>query len=86
MFDSILNNPFCFNGFKVYETPLPQQKIRLSSSVNVSDSFRQEFDIWLADEFGYKDPLLKPDQVLISQQFGMMIMDPRQIAILSTVA
>lgn len=63
-------------GIDIQTTPPPQQKIKLSTNVTVSDDFRREYDIWLAATFGYNDPILKENEAVYFKTRNMFIMSP----------
>ena len=66
--------PFTYlSGMRIFVEPPQPAKLSLSEHVQVSDEFRADFDAWLLVEFGRKDPLLKPGQVLQMAGFGMMV-------------
>ncbi len=81
----MINETFNFCGMRLFEEPLPSQKIKLSDSVTVSDNFRREFDSWLMGMFGRREPMLK-DRFLVSREFGMVIAPPGMAALINTGA
>ena len=72
-------------GMRVIEEPPPPPKLKLSEKVQVSDEFRRAFDIWLAAEFGYRDPRILHNRFYVSTQFGTIIAPPGGAAVLSTI-
>ena len=60
-----------FQGKKVVVNDVRIPKIQLSSSVVVSDTFRQKMNGWLLDNFGYEF-ILKDGQVVENKNFLLM--------------
>lgn len=73
-----------FFGLRVFVQP-SFPKMRLSPIVPVTEEFRQEFDLWLADFFGY-ECLVKNGEVIINEAAGFMVMNKYTLAQLKSAS
>jgi hypothetical protein len=64
-------------GLNLFPAPEPGAKISLGPKAPVSEAFREEFDAWLLERFGRRDPILGPDKIIISEAFGFAVV-PRE--------
>lgn len=76
--------PAMFAGLKVFEEPLPPQKIKLSTEIQVTDEFRLEFDTWLLNTFGRQDSLLR-DKCFIMETMGMLVVPHGYAGVLANI-
>ena len=67
------NNPFNFCGLKVFEEPLPPQKLKLSKHIQVPDKFRIEYNAWLLDMFGRHKSFLERDKCFLLGTMGAIV-------------
>ena len=74
-FGSLFGLPYGFPnvGLRLYEAPPPPPKLKLSRNVVVSDEFREEFDTWLLEMFGYAEPIIKQDKAYVFPRDGAAI-------------
>lgn len=75
-------DPFGLFGYKLITTPPEPPKLQLSKGVAVSADFRREYNAWLIERFGFQDPLLKRNEVLVSSLWNTMIMRPETAALI----
>lgn len=82
--------PARFMGLDIYEEPPPPPKIqvrdiKLSDGTSLlSPKFLAETNAWFAQEFGYRDPILKPNMALMWS--GGALVSPKHAAMLRNVS
>lgn len=67
-------------GLKVFIHP-DRPKMKLAPGDYVTPAFRQEIDAWLVEFFGYTN-LLEDGESIVSEQMGVVFVNPRGYAAL----
>jgi hypothetical protein len=60
-------------------------KLQLSPKVQVSDAFREQFNTYLLDRFGYVESPVEPGEFLVSEAFRTIMGRPEDLSVLKAV-
>lgn len=77
--------PHNYFGIKFIAEPDPPAKFKLSDKVQVSDEFRQKFDLMLLETFGRQKSLTDDNKIYFTPNLNIAIANNKTIGIISDI-